>query len=385
MKILSVCTNFPTAEAPHRGLFVARRLSEMAKRVDLRALNPEPWFPVVRPWESAHAKPDNPLPVDVRKMFYFPKYAKGLDSFWMDRCVLRWFREIGEEATRGAILDAHFGYPEGVGCARLAKRLGMPCFITIRGLEVDRFQVPNIKSQLVESLTHCTGTIAVSDSLRDAAIDAGVPDENITVIPNGIDGDLFCVGDRNTARMELQQSTDRPLVVCVANFKAVKGHEILMRAFAKLPRKLESRLVLIGAPSDANVVQHIDHLVESLGISGYVNKIGSRSPDEVAKWLQAADVFALASHREGCCNAVLEALATGTPVVATAVGSNPQEIRHAIDGFVVPVGDSDAFGEALQTALERDWNSEQISSRLTGRTWAGVADRVLQFMDSRIR
>tara|TARA_A100001391_G_scaffold116853_1_gene79155 strand:- start:156 stop:1322 length:1167 start_codon:yes stop_codon:yes gene_type:complete len=384
LNILSVCTNLPGQRDPLLGLFVHRRLEQMAELANVRALRPQPWFPLIRPRRADKPLAGSRLQVECEDMFYLPGIAKRLDGRWMQRSVEKWLDRMDDSILSNAVIDAHFGYPEGVGCYLAAKKRGLPCFITMRGLEVDRLQMPSIKPQLVEALGQCTGTIAVSDSLRDAAIDAGVPRENVIVIPNGIDGDLFHVGERDAARTELNQPVDQPLIVCVANLKAVKGHEVLLKAFAALPRDLGARLVLIGSPSDPSVAQQIGELIATKGCKDSVLKIGARPPDEVAKWLQAADVFALASHREGCCNAVLEALATGTPVVATAVGSNLQEIRAGIDGFVVPPGDSDAFAAALQTALENEWSPKQISGRLNGRTWAGVADRVMSFMQSRI-
>jgi glycosyltransferase involved in cell wall biosynthesis len=351
----------------------------MSRRSQLRALIPEPRFPILRSQAIGKPLPNDTHATDVRRMFYLPRVTKHLDGRWLCRCVDQWLNELGNKATENAILDAHFGYPEGVGCYLAARSRGLPCFITIRGLEVDRLKDAKIRPQLVEALTKCEGTIAVSDSLRRAAIDAGVPDDNITVIPNGIDSDLFCTGDRDHAKSKLGQPIGRPLVVCVASFKAVKGHEVLLNAFARLPRDLGTQLVLIGEPTELVATQRIKKAIASLRIHDRVTAIGSRPPDEVATWLRAADVFALASHREGCCNAVLEALATGTPVVATDVGSNRREVCDGVSGFVTPAGDIQAMSEALLKALTfADWCSETISATMSQRTWHAVADQVLQ-------
>ncbi len=385
MKILSVCTNLPTDQSPQRGLFVARRLGEMAKSVELRALNPEPYFPIVRPWKSPEPKLDRNFPIDVRKMFYVPKLAKRLDSHWVARCVDHWFNEIGAEETEGAVLDAHFGYPEGAGCVALAKKRGMPCFITLRGLEVDLFDTPHVGPQMIEALSTCTGVISVSDALRDAAVTAGVPPEQIEVIPNGIEEEIFHPGDQAASRKELGVTHDGAIIVCAANFRAVKGHDVLLKAFHRLPKHLNARLVLLGSPTEPAQTRKIHETIESLELTDAVEILGSLPPEQVAKWLRAADVFALATTREGNCNAILEALASGLPVVTNNIGSARDDVREGIDGFVVSHKDHDAFASALQSALERDWDPEQISSRLNGRTWSGVADRVLQFMDSRIQ
>jgi glycosyltransferase involved in cell wall biosynthesis len=105
----------------------------------------------------------------------------------------------------------------------------------------------------------------------------------------------------------------------------------------------------------------------------------------VAKWLQAADVFALATAREGCCNAVLEALAVGIPVVTTAAGDNSQFVRAGENGAIVPVDDVQATTDALKQCLGQKWNSTAISRTLVEQvgTWNEVAKRVIGFMRDR--
>ncbi len=168
----------------------------MAKRTKLRALNPQPWFPGLKQSEPEYTHEDCGFPIDVRRMFYIPKYGKHLDGRWMKRCVDRWLDGLGDAVDANTIIDAHFGYPDGVGCYLAARERGLPLFITIRGLEVDLFDHPRIGPQLIEALNYATGVIAVSESLRGEAVAAGVKAEQIEVIPNGVDTDFFVPGDR---------------------------------------------------------------------------------------------------------------------------------------------------------------------------------------------
>jgi teichuronic acid biosynthesis glycosyltransferase TuaC len=107
----------------------------------------------------------------------------------------------------------------------------------------------------------------------------------------------------------------------------------------------------------------------------------------VVEWLRAADVFALATEREGCCNAVLEALATGVPVVTTPAGDNAQYVKPGQNGLLVPIGDSAALAAALAQALaSHAWNAAEISRSLHSAVgnWTDVATRVLQFFSQRL-
>ncbi len=96
------------------------------------------------------------------------------------------------------------------------------------------------------------------------------------------------------------------------------------------------------------------------GGAGRILAPGGRPLREVAEWLAAADVLALPSWAEGTPNVVLEALASGRPVVASAVGGIPDVVRHGIDGLLVPPRDPAALAAALWDALARPWDEATL-------------------------
>jgi glycosyltransferase involved in cell wall biosynthesis len=101
--------------------------------------------------------------------------------------------------------------------------------------------------------------------------------------------------------------------------------------------------------------------------------------------LRVAAVFALGTAREGCCNAVLEALGVGVPVVTTPVGDNAHFVKDGANGFLVPVDDPAAMAEALAAVFARDsWERERISAELAVGTWQKIARDVLDFFAERI-
>jgi len=144
-------------------------------------------------------------------------------------------------------------------------------------------------------------------------------------------------------------SPDAPTVVCVANFRPQKGHDVLLAAFARVVRRVPAaKLVLVG---DGDLRVQIERDVRARGIEGSVDLIGETH--DVWPWLERAHVFALASHYEPLGIAILEAMAAGLPVVATAVGGIPELVQPNTTGLLVPNGDVDALADGLLTLLLR--------------------------------
>src|SRR5262249_15909368 len=166
-------------------------------------------------------------------------------------------------------------------------------------------------SQMLWALRECTGIVCVSHSLKELAVAHGIDDAKISVIPNAVNRDLFRPGDRAAARADLGIAPDVRLVVCVAMLVYGKGQHLLLNAVTRLRMKYpDLRLALVGAPShEPRYPQLLQKLIAQGGLAEVVNLPGPQSPQHVVKWLQAADLFALPSFDEGCCNAVLEAMA----------------------------------------------------------------------------
>ncbi len=83
--------------------------------------------------------------------------------------------------------------------------------------------------------------------------------------------------------------------------------------------------------------------------------------------------------REGCCNAVIEALATGTPVITTPAGDNAHFVHDNRNGFIIPIGNVEACARALADVLDRAWDHEAISHELSVGSWDDVAEAILEF------
>ncbi len=165
-------------------------------------------------------------------------------------------------------------------------------------------------------------------------------------IANGVDTDRFRPGSaerRQTARQALGLAKDEIAFGCVASLYPVKNHALLLRSFARvLASTPRAKLLLVGAGA---LAEPLAAQARELGIAHAVEMLGAR-PD-IHQILPALDVAVLASRSEGMSNALLEAMACGLPVVATAVGGNLQLVRDGRTGFLVPSDDTEAMADAL--------------------------------------
>jgi len=199
--------------------------------------------------------------------------------------------------------------------------------------------------------------VAISEAIRHSlCVRYGPRGSRVVLIRNGWDG---------TPRPP--REPENPTVISVANFRREKGHEVLLRAFALVVARLpQARLVLVG---EGELEGSLRELVTALGIEHAVNfrgRVGDVWPE-----LAQANVFALASHYETLGIAVLEAMAAGLPVVASAVGGVPELVEGERTGLLVPPNDPDALGRALLELL-----NAPITARSMGAAGAAAASNL---------
>lgn len=187
----------------------------------------------------------------------------------------------------------------------------------------------------------------VSDNLRQIqARHTGFPARRMDVIYNGVDTERFrpTSGARAQMRRELNIGEDTFCVGCVGNLKAVKDHMTLLRALERLGNPARTWHVVIAG--DGPERRNLEEAASALRSSGprvsLVGRIAS-----VPELLNALDVYVLPSKNEGLCNSLLEAMATGVPVIASDAGGNPEVVENGISGLQFPAGDAESLAALL--------------------------------------
>jgi N-acetyl-alpha-D-glucosaminyl L-malate synthase BshA len=216
-----------------------------------------------------------------------------------------------------------------------------------------------VLDRLADRVTGVSAFSAQALSTRD-----GFRSNRIQVIENGIDVSRYeRPVDREALRRRLQLDPDRRYIATIARFHPVKDHPTLLRAFAIVSKAIDDVDLLLAG--DGPLRPELERLVDELGIQGRVRFLGVRS--DVADLLAAADLFALSSLSEAASLTVLEAMASGTPVVVTDVGGNPEMIRRGVDGQLTPRGDATAMAETMIRVLREPQLAASMAARAAER------------------
>lgn len=241
-------------------------------------------------------------------------------------------------------------------CATLIKKiLKKPYVVYSRGELYMSWAFKSVISKLV--LRNADGVIALTNDMKKniSEIYAG----NVYVIPNGIEVDRFVSLSKRNSREELNIAEGDKVVIFVGRFRPEKDIACLIRAMEILvARNPKVRALIIGeGPEEEKLVE----LTRKVNLDRHVNFAGQVAPKKVPEYMAAADVFVLPSLSEGFPGVILEAMASGLPVVATRVTGIPEIITDGENGFLVSPGDYKQIAEAVLPILENDELSQRMS------------------------
>lgn len=386
MRVLAITKIFPNAVEPLSAPFNRQQFAALARYCELHVMATLPWFPGAR-WagqsaaRALRAVPPREtiagLPVFHPRTLYLPRIAHAswgpLYAASIAPLLHRWRNNVD-------VVLGSWAYPDGFAAILAARMLGVPAVVKVHGSDINSLpQLPGPRRLLQWALPQAAAVVAVSQPLADGVAALGVARDRIALVRNGVDSDVFFPGDRAKARRELQLPTDGPLAIYVGNLKASKGVlDLLNAAPAVLARVPDATLAIVGGgEAEATLRAQLATLAQRAPrLAEQVRVIGPVAHAAVAQWMAACDILVLPSWAEGTPNVVLEALASGRRVVATAVGGIPDLITAPALGTLVPARDPEALGRAISEALVTAYEPAAIAASAAAGSWDASAQQL---------
>jgi teichuronic acid biosynthesis glycosyltransferase TuaC len=338
LSLLTVSTLFPNPVQGSHGIFVETRLRKLLATGEARArvLAPIPWLPSFVKYPSLgplHRVPPqlvrDGVTVDHPRYLAIPKIGMSVAPYTLYRAMRQGLSKILQSGYRVDLIDAHYFYPDGVAAVWLAEEFGIPVVVTARGTDVNLIPEFSRPRKLIQhAAARADGMIAVCQALKDTLVGLGVPPERVVVLRNGVDLDRFRPLNRNDARRAL--GLTRRTLASIGHLVERKGHHHVIRALAQLP---DMDLMIVGGGPEARA---LGELAARWGVADRVRFLGSVNQERLPVIYNAVDALVLASSREGWANVLLEAMACGTPVVASSVWGTPEVVTAPEAGILMP-------------------------------------------------
>jgi len=375
LRIAVLTSLYPSAPRPREGVFAERRwLGMRARGHEVAVVHPLPLAPrglawLARSlgsaeWEAIQATPEREerggIAIEHPRYLHWPGRALGNAR----RFARRGARACFDARSAPDVLVADYAWPAALAAHAAAER-GIACLISARGSDVllVREQAP-LARELAQALRTAGHACAVSQDLVHALSELGGAQLRTTLVPNGVDAELFQPRPRAAARAELGLPGEGTLVLVVGHWIERKDPLLALEAFA-VGAPAEARLALIGRGA---LEAALRERARALRIEARVDFVGELEPERLARWYAAADLLLLTSRREGRPNVVLEALASARPVLCTRAGGSA-ELLEGLPECLAAGREPAALGAQLARLLASPPSAERLRAAALHFSW----------------
>jgi len=299
------------------------------------------------------------------------------------------------QRTAYDVIHSHY-WLSGVLGAMVQASWRIPHFITYHTIGAEKNRTGSTEKEPEVRLTsekrlasECDGVIVPSRNDKEYLVrHYDALQDNIRIIPCGVNLERFKPMDKNAARRRLAFSDDAFIVLYVGRYSPVKGIDRLLRAVRHLEHLDPLRLVLVGGDGEhSRMYEHLHSMAKRLNIHRRVVFAGRVSHEILPAWYSAADVLAVPSDYESFGLVALEALACGTPVVATPVGAMTTIIQDGVTGYVADSLDAQHFARLVESIVSKQhqgaFSQTEIRASVMGLTWEQSASLLLETYQQR--
>lgn len=351
LRLLTFSTLYPHSGRPNHGIFVENRLRQLVGTGEAisTVVAPVPWFPSTsrrfgdwaRNAEAKRREIRHGLAVSHPRYSLPPKVGMSVAPFALFATAAFEIRKLRSAGTEFDLIDGHYLYPDGVAAVALGRAFNKPVILTARGSDVTQYPDYAAPRRMIQwAMRNAAALISVSAGLKAAMVELGAPAPKVTVLRNGIDLNLFRVSD--PAPVRAAWNIEGKLLLSVGHLIRRKGHHLAIEALTDLP---DWTLAIVGEGPEKAALQA---RAVALGVDRRVIFCGSHSHESLPSYYSAADLLILASSREGWANVLLEAMACGTPVVASNIPGNAEVVNDVAAGEVVQQNTPSCFAETIK-------------------------------------
>lgn len=262
--------------------------------------------------------------------------------------------------ARFDVVHAHWPFPAGVYALLLSKLRRKPFILTSHGAFVDNLaNYPNIITRLVRLVIRQADHIIIVGQAHGQNVSTltGIPITDMTLIDMGVWLNPNPISQEQ-ARQKLGLPAGQPHIIFIGNLIHRKGIDTLLQAAHQLKQTHQPFTLIIAGQGQEQT--NLEAQTAQLGLQNHVRFIGPLPHDDVYTWFAAGDVCAVPSRREPFGLVPLEAMSSGTAVIATNIGGFRQTVQNGINGILFPLEDHQALAQALHTLLNDTQKRQQF-------------------------
>ncbi|HEC91982.1 MAG TPA: glycosyltransferase family 4 protein [Candidatus Atribacteria bacterium] len=309
---------------------------------------------------------------------YFPRFSHLPVVYFRNRLGDNYFKAINrlikKKNIKFDLIHAHFAWPSGYAGAKLKEKYKKPLIITAHGYDIYDLPFRNEfwQNKIKYILNSADFIITISNKNLQFIRKLNV-ETPTKVIPNGYNSNLFYPFSKDLAKKKLNLSLNKKIILTVGNLVEVKGHKYLIQAMREiLKQRKDVMCIIVGS---GELKKGLEKLVKDLNLQGHIKLVGGKSHKEVPLWMNACDVFVLPSLKESFGIVQIEAMACGKPIVATYNGGSEEIIKEKT-GILVEPRNPKQLKEALNKALDKEWNGQKIVEYSKKFTWEEIVNLI---------
>ena len=372
--MLVVSHLWPRSDWPHLGVFVSEQVDSLRKKCEVSVVAPVDstirrseltLSQLFRGFQEYHRRSHpNFLSVPDVDLEIISFRAGLLRETFAGSAARRLAEALGQiDAEQFDLVHAHTLFPDGMACSLWLENRLIPLVVTAHGGDVHSI-ADGVRNEVAVLLNRADALVPVSRFLGERLIEFGADPAKVHPIPNGFSATRFATVDdthRNVKKVAFLGRLDQ-----------IKRVDLLIQSMYHLPEEY-----ILEIAGDGPSRKYYERLVKQLGLAERVHFLGMLSREEVPGFLAGAGLMCLVSFREGWPTVIFEAMACGTPVLATAVGGIPEALSDSGLGRLVPADVTpQSLAEEIESCLGTKWDYQRIREYAFKHSWDEITTRL---------